>query len=63
MLISSRRTDPQHHFTQSIEHPNVCSIFGDRLIWITVEPMFARLRRCDHRMSTGVRVFAGVLIR
>ena len=25
--------------------------------------MLARLRRCDHRMSTGVRVFAGVLIR
>ena len=25
--------------------------------------MLARLRRCDHRMSTGVRVLAGVLIR
>ena len=25
--------------------------------------MLARLRRCDHWMSTGVRVFAGVLIR
>ena len=25
--------------------------------------MLARLRRCDHRMSTGVRMFAGVLIR
>ena len=25
--------------------------------------MLARLRRCDHRMSAGVRVFAGVLIR
>jgi len=24
--------------------------------------MLARLRRCDHRMSTGVRMFAGVLI-
>jgi hypothetical protein len=25
--------------------------------------MLGRLRRRDHRMSTGVRVFAGVLIR
>ena len=25
--------------------------------------MLAWLRRCDHRMSTGVRMFAGVLIR
>ena len=25
--------------------------------------MLARLRRCDHRMSTGLRMFAGVLIR
>ena len=25
--------------------------------------MLAWLRRCDYRMSTGVRVFAGVLIR
>jgi len=25
--------------------------------------MLARLRRCDHRMSTSVRVFASVLIR
>ena len=24
--------------------------------------MLARLRRCDHRMSSGARVFAGVLI-
>ena len=42
---------------------NRCSIFGKRLVWVAVEPMFARLRRCDHRMSTGARVFAGVLIR
>jgi hypothetical protein len=38
------------------------SIFSEGLIWIAVQPMLARLRRCDHRMSTGVRVFAGVLI-
>jgi hypothetical protein len=25
--------------------------------------MLARLRRCNHRMSAGVRVFAGMLIR
>ena len=40
-----------------------CSIFGERLVWVTVEPTFARLRRCDHRMSTGMRVFTGVLVR
>ena len=39
------------------------SIFSERFIWIAVQPMLARLRRCDHRMSTGVRVFASVLIR
>src|SRR5438552_13320962 len=39
------------------------SIFDEGLIWIAVQPMLARLRRCDHRVSTGVRVFAGVLIR
>jgi hypothetical protein len=38
------------------------SIFDEGLIWIAVQPTLARLRRCDHRMSTGVRVFAGVLI-
>ena len=38
-------------------------VLGKGLIWIAVQPMLARLRRCDHRMSTGVRVFAGVLIR
>ncbi len=39
------------------------SIFGKGVVRIAVEPMFARLRRCDYRMSTGIRVFAGVLIR
>ena len=39
------------------------SIFSEGLVWIAVQPMLARLRRCDHRMSTGVRVFAGVVIR
>ena len=39
------------------------SIFGKGVVRIAVQPMFARLRRCDHRMSTGMRVFAGVLIR
>ena len=38
------------------------SIFDEGLIWIAVQPMLSRLRRCDHRMSTGERVFAGVLI-
>ena len=39
------------------------SIFSEGLVWIAVQPMLARLRGSDHRMSTGVRVFAGVLIR
>ena len=39
------------------------SVFDEGLVWIAVQPMLARLRRCDHRMSTGVRMFAGVLIR
>src|SRR6478736_8302125 len=38
------------------------SIFSEGLIWIAVQPMLARLRRCDHGVTTGVRVFAGVLI-
>jgi len=39
------------------------SIFGEGFVWIAVEPAFAHLRGCDHGMSTGVRMFAGVLIR
>src|SRR3954449_9428416 len=41
----------------------IASIFGERLVWIAIQPMFARLRRRDYRMSTGARVFASVLIR
>jgi len=39
------------------------SVFSEGLIWIAVQPALTRLRRCNHRMSTGVRMFAGVLIR
>ena len=39
------------------------SIFSEGLVWIAVQPMLPRLRGSDHRMSTGVGVFAGVLIR
>jgi hypothetical protein len=39
------------------------SILGKGLIWIAVQPMLPWLRRRDHRMSAGVRVCAGVLIR
>jgi hypothetical protein len=39
------------------------SIFGKGLVRVAVQPTFARLRRCNHRMSTGSCVFAGVLIR
>ena len=47
----------------AIKARNRRSIFSEGLIRIAVQPMLARLRRCDHRMSAGVRVFAGVLIR
>jgi hypothetical protein len=39
------------------------SILGKGLIWVAVQPPFARLSRRDHWMSTSVRMFAGVLIR
>ena len=38
-------------------------IFRERIVRIAVDPTFAGLGGCDHRMSAGVRVFAGVLIR
>ena len=38
------------------------SIFSEGLIRIAVQPMLARLRRCDHGVTTGMCVFAGVLI-
>jgi hypothetical protein len=38
-------------------------VLSEGLVWIAVQPMLARLRRCDHGMSASVRVFAGVLIR
>jgi hypothetical protein len=50
-------------FADAITGRDRLSIFGERLVWIAVQPMFARLRRRDHRMSTGARVFASVLIR
>ena len=39
------------------------SIFAKRVVWIAVQPAFARLRGSDHRMCSRVRVFACVLIR
>jgi hypothetical protein len=39
------------------------SIICEHIVWKAVEPAFAWLRGSDHRMSTGVRVLAGVLIR
>ena len=49
--------------TDAITARNRRSIFDEGLIWIAVQPMLARLRRCDHGVTTGMRVFAGVLIR
>jgi hypothetical protein len=39
------------------------SIFSEGLIWIAVQPTLPWLRRRDHGVTTGMRVFAGVLIR
>ena len=38
-------------------------VLSEGFVGIAIQPTLARLRRCDHRMSTGVRVLAGVLIR
>ena len=45
--------------TQSTTH----SIFGEDVVWIAIQPAFARLRRSDYRMAAAMRVFGGVLIR
>jgi hypothetical protein len=58
-----RKTDLHHDSADAIAHSIVNSIFSKGVIRVAVQPMLARLRRCDYRMSTGVRVFAGVLIR
>jgi hypothetical protein len=39
------------------------SVFGKGVIWVTVQPAFAGLSRSNNRMTTGVCVFTGVLIR
>jgi hypothetical protein len=39
------------------------SVGGGRLINVTIQPAFARLRGGDDGMASGVRVFAGVAIR
>ena len=39
------------------------SVFGKGFIWVAVQPAFAWLRGGDHRLSAGVRMFGGVLIR
>jgi hypothetical protein len=58
-----RKTDLHHDSADAIAHSIVNSIFSKGIIGIAVQPMLARLRRRDHWMSTGVRMFAGVLIR
>jgi hypothetical protein len=73
MLISSSGNDRQFaattnrllaFFTLAEQKArNRRSIFGKGLVGIAVDPTFAWLGGCDHRMSAGVRVFAGVLIR
>ena len=38
-------------------------IFAQHLVRITIQPTLRRLCGCDHGMSAGVRMFAGVTIR
>src|SRR5262245_6081232 len=64
MLISSREKPIFYHDSApAIAHSIVRSIFSKGVIRIAVQPMLAGLRRCDHGVTAGVRVFAGVLIR
>ena len=56
-------TDPRNGIVDAVTALNVRSIFGKGVVWIAIEPAFARLSRCDHRMSTGMSMFAGVPIR
>jgi hypothetical protein len=37
-------------------------VLSEGFVGIAIQPTLARLRGSDHRMSTGVRVLAGVLI-
>jgi hypothetical protein len=46
-----------------VEEINRRSVFGKGFIWVAVQPVFARLSRSNNRMTTGVCVFTGVLIR
>jgi hypothetical protein len=39
------------------------SVFTESVVWIAIQPAFAWLRGRDDRMSTGVRMFAGMTIR
>jgi hypothetical protein len=48
---------------QRLKRAAIRLVLGKGLIWIAVQPMLPRLRRRDHRMPAGMRVFAGVLIR
>jgi hypothetical protein len=57
-----RKTDLYHDSAAAIAHSIVRSIFSKGVIRIAVQPMLAGLRRCDHGVTAGVRVFAGVLI-
>ena len=47
--------------TRRGEIPGCVKLGG--MLFFDREPALAWLRRCDDRMSTGVRMFAGVLIR
>jgi hypothetical protein len=40
-----------------------CLIFAEGVVGVAVEPALAGLRRRNHWMARGVRVFAGVLVR
>jgi hypothetical protein len=62
MLISSYGSIFLSICIEAIGLRNRHSIFRERIVRIAVEPAFAWLGGGNHRMSTGARVFAGVLI-
>ena len=38
-------------------------VLSEGFVWIAVQPTLAWLRRRDHGVTAGIRVFAGVLVR
>ena len=62
LQVRGQRTEDRGQRTED-KGQRISSIFAEGVVRITVEPTLAGLRRSDDRMSSGVRVFAGVTIR